>query len=372
MIERKVEIAVEDPDQREVASLLQASDAYMASLYPAESNHMLDVASLRQPQVTFLVARVDGKALGCGAVVDSGEGWAEVKRMFVSPAARGLKLGRRLLDEIEAIAARRGNGALRLEMGGLQHEAMRLYRAAGFVEIGPFGAYNPDPLSIFMEKTLTSAYTPTPRTRVKRLNKRAVYDKARVHEILDEGFLCHVGFVRSGQPFVIPTLYARSGETLYIHGSGVSGMLKRLAEGVEVCVTVTLVDGYVLARSAFHHSMNYRSVVILGSARLVSKRQEMLHALEVITDHVVPGRWAEVRAPNELEMKQTAVLALPLEEVSAKVRVGPPIDDDEDYALSVWAGVVPIGTAVAEPIPDGRVPTGVEAPPLSRFTRFRR
>ena len=149
-----IEIAVEDPAQAEVAPLLQASDAYMASLYPAESNHLLDVASLRQPQVTFLVARVDGKALGCGAVVDSGQGWAEVKRMFVSPAARGLKLGRRLLDELEAIAVRRGVRALRLEMGGRQPEARGLYRSAGFVEIGPFGTYAADPLSVFMEKTL--------------------------------------------------------------------------------------------------------------------------------------------------------------------------------------------------------------------------
>ncbi len=154
MIERGIEIALEDPAEPEVAPLLQASDAYMASLYPAESNHMLDVASLRQPHVAFLVARVDGKALGCGAVVDSGEGWAEVKRMFVSPAARGLNLGRRLLDEIEAIAARRGARVLRLEMGGAQPEALGLYRSAGFVEIGPFGAYRPDPLSIFMEKSV--------------------------------------------------------------------------------------------------------------------------------------------------------------------------------------------------------------------------
>jgi putative acetyltransferase len=154
MIERRIEIAVEDPAQPEIAPLLQASDAYMASLYPAESNHMLDVATLRLPQVIFLVARVDGKALGCGAVVDSGEGWSEVKRMFVSPAARGLKLGRRLLDELEAIAVRRGARSLRLEMGGLQPEALGLYRSAGFVEIGPFGAYGPDPLSLFMEKIL--------------------------------------------------------------------------------------------------------------------------------------------------------------------------------------------------------------------------
>ena len=154
MIERRIEIALEDPAEPEVAPLLHASDAYMASLYPPESNHMLDVASLRQPHVAFLVARVDGKALGCGAVVDSGEGWAEVKRMFVSPAARGLNIGRRLLDEIEALAARRGARVLRLEMGGQQPAALGLYRSAGFVEIGPFGAYGPDPLSIFMEKSL--------------------------------------------------------------------------------------------------------------------------------------------------------------------------------------------------------------------------
>jgi uncharacterized protein len=217
-----------------------------------------------------------------------------------------------------------------------------------------------------------STYTSTARTRVKRLSKRAVYDKARVHEILDEGYICHVGFVRGGQPFVIPTLYARSGEMLYIHGSGVSRMLNTLAEGVEVCVTVTLVDAYVLARSAFHHSMNYRSVVILGRARLLEERQEMMRALEALTEHVVPGRWSEVRAPNELEMRQTAVLALPLEEVSAKVRTGPPGDDAEDYALPVWAGVVPIRTALAEPLDDGRVPPGIEAPQPSRFVRPRR
>jgi nitroimidazol reductase NimA-like FMN-containing flavoprotein (pyridoxamine 5'-phosphate oxidase superfamily) len=217
-----------------------------------------------------------------------------------------------------------------------------------------------------------STYTSTPRTRVNRLSKRAVYDKPRVHEILDEGYLCHVGFVRDGQPFVIPTLYARSGKMLYIHGSGVSRMLNTLAAGVEVCVTVTLVDAYVLARSAFHHSMNYRSVVILGRAHLLEDRQEMLRALEAITDHVVPGRWSEVRAPNELEMRQTAVLALPLEEVSAKMRVGPPVDDEEDYALPVRAGVVPLRTALAEPIADGRVLPGAAAPELTRFTRHRR
>ena len=152
-----IRIAIENPDQAEVAALLEASDAYMASLYPAESNHMLDIASLQLPQVTFLVARVDGRALGCGAVVSSGEGWAEIKRMFVSPAARGLKLGRRLLEEIEAIASRSGERLLRLEAGAKQPEALALYRSAGFVEIGPFGSYRPDPLSLFMEKTLSAA-----------------------------------------------------------------------------------------------------------------------------------------------------------------------------------------------------------------------
>lgn len=150
-----IEIAPESPDQPEVAALLEASDVYMASLYPAESNHLLDVRALQRPEVAFLVARVDGRALGCGAVVSSGEGWAEVKRMFVSPQARGLKLGRRLLERIEALARERGERCLRLEMGDRQPEALALYRSAGFVQIGPFGHYRPDPLSLFMEKSLT-------------------------------------------------------------------------------------------------------------------------------------------------------------------------------------------------------------------------
>jgi nitroimidazol reductase NimA-like FMN-containing flavoprotein (pyridoxamine 5'-phosphate oxidase superfamily) len=214
-----------------------------------------------------------------------------------------------------------------------------------------------------------NTYTPTQRTKVRRLSKRAVYDKAQVHAILDEGFLCHVGFTQDSQPFVIPTLYARSGETLYMHGSGASRMLKTLAQGVDVCLTVTLVDGYVLARSAFHHSMNYRSVTVLGRARLVAEHAEKMEALRVITDHVVPGRWDEVRGPNELEMKQTVVLALPLEEVAAKVRMGPPADDAEDYALPIWAGVVPIHTRLGDPVGDGRVLPGVEMVERSRFGR---
>jgi nitroimidazol reductase NimA-like FMN-containing flavoprotein (pyridoxamine 5'-phosphate oxidase superfamily) len=215
--------------------------------------------------------------------------------------------------------------------------------------------------------TAMSTYIPTPRTKVRRLSKRAVYDKAQVHAILDEGFLCHAGFSQDGQPFVIPTLYARSGETLYMHGSGASRMLKTLAQGVDVCVTVTLVDAYVLARSAFHHSMNYRSVTVLGRARLVAEEAEKMAALQVITDHIVPGRWDEVRGPNELEMKQTVVLALPLEEVAAKVRVGPPADDEEDYVLPIWAGIVPIHTQLGEPVADGRVLPDVKTVERARF-----
>ncbi len=214
-----------------------------------------------------------------------------------------------------------------------------------------------------------NTYAPTPRTKVRRLAKRGVYDKAVVHSILDEGLLCHIGFAVEGQPYVIPTLYARVGEQLYVHGSAVSRMLKTLAEGVDICITVTLVDAYVLARSAFHHSMNYRSVVVLGRAQLVTDHAERLQALRAVTNHIVPGRWEQVREPNELEMRQTAVLRLPLEEVSAKVRVGPPNDDAEDYAIPVWAGIVPICTQVGRPLDDGRVRPDAASLDLSRFTR---
>jgi len=213
------------------------------------------------------------------------------------------------------------------------------------------------------------AYAPTPRTQLRRLPKRGVFDKAQVDSILDEGFLCHVGFVADGQPFVIPTGYARSGDKIYIHGSAASRMLRNLDAGVDVCVTVTLLDGLVLARSGFHHSMNYRSVVVLGKARLVTDPREKLDALTLFTNHIVPGRWEEVRPPTEQELKGTSVLAVPLDEVSAKVRSGPPIDDDEDYALPIWAGVVPVRMQTGEPVSDGRVPPGVPALDTSRFKR---
>jgi nitroimidazol reductase NimA-like FMN-containing flavoprotein (pyridoxamine 5'-phosphate oxidase superfamily) len=212
------------------------------------------------------------------------------------------------------------------------------------------------------------SYPATKRTQLHRLPKRGVFDKDQVHAILDEAFLCHVGFVADGQPFVIPTGYARSGDKLYIHGSAASRMLRSLDKGVDVCVTVTLLDGFVLARSGFHHSMNYRSVVVLGKARLVTDAAEKMEALKLITDHIVPRRWDEVRPPTEQELKGTSVLAIPLEEVSAKVRTGPPIDDDEDYDLPIWAGVVPVSMKVGEPVSDGRVPPGVAPFDPARFS----
>lgn len=218
----------------------------------------------------------------------------------------------------------------------------------------------------------SSQYAQTPRTKMKRLKKRAAYDRDVVHAILDAGVICHAGFTVNGSPFVIPTIYARSGETLYFHGAMASRTLQSLASGIEVCLTVTLVDGFVLARSAFHHSMNYRSVMVFGKATLVSDEAEKLKALQVITDHVVPGRWDEVRAPNLLEMKQTSVLALPLEEVSAKVRTGGPVDDEEDYALPIWAGVVPLQQQLLTPVDDGRLAEGTQAFDVNRFRPVRR
>jgi uncharacterized protein len=212
-------------------------------------------------------------------------------------------------------------------------------------------------------------FTPTDRTRVRRLPKRAVYDKDQVYAILDEAYLCHVGFVVDGRPFVIPTGYARSGDQLYVHGSAASRMLGALASGIDVCITITLVDGFVLARSAFHHSMNYRSVVILGEARVVTDPDEKREALHCFTNHLVPGRWEEVRQPAEQELKATTVLAVPLEEVSAKIRTGAPLDDEEDYALPVWAGVVPVALRTGEPIADARLAPGAPALDTRRFLR---
>ena len=207
-----------------------------------------------------------------------------------------------------------------------------------------------------------NSFQPTERTQVKRLPKRGVYDRAAIHKILDQGFLCHVGFVVDSQPFVIPTGYARVDDTLYIHGSAASRMLRALSGGVVVSVTITLVDGLVLARSAFHHSMNYRSVVVLGTATPVEDTAGKVAALRAFTEQVMPGRWAEVRGPNEQELKATLVLALPLSEASAKIRVGPPVDEDDDYALPVWAGVLPLQLTTHAPVPDPRLPAGIAVP----------
>jgi uncharacterized protein len=205
-------------------------------------------------------------------------------------------------------------------------------------------------------------FTPTERTTLKRLPKRAKYDRQAVYDILDEGFICHVGFAIDGQPFVIPTGYARAGDSLYIHGSQASRMLRAMSEGIDVCVTITLLDGLVLARSAFHHSMNYRSVLVFGRASVIEDKEEKLEALRALTEHIVPGRWAEVRWPNESEMKATTVLSLPLAEASAKVRTGPPIDDDEDYEIPVWAGVIPLRVESGEAMSDPRLPADIHLP----------
>jgi len=211
-----------------------------------------------------------------------------------------------------------------------------------------------------------SQFTPTKRTQLQRLPDRGQYDSETIYGILDEAFLCHVGFVVDGQPFVIPTSFARIADKVYIHGSAASRMLRTLAGGVEVCVTVTLVDGLVLARSAFHHSMNYRSVVILGRATVVEESAEKLRALQAFTDHIVAGRWDGLRPVRESELKATTVLALPLAEVSAKIRSGPPKDEAEDYNLPIWAGVVPLRLVASEPVPDPKLPGQIRTPEHAR------
>lgn len=211
---------------------------------------------------------------------------------------------------------------------------------------------------------------PTTRTRVVREPERGVYDRETVYRILDEGFLCHVGFAVEGQPFVIPTSYGRKDASLYIHGSAASRMLRQMKDGVSVCVTVTLLDGLVLARSIFNHSMNYRSVVVLGKATLVDDPEEKLSALRILSEHILPGRWDDVRQPNERELKATSVLRLPIEEFSAKVRIGPPIDDAEDYSFPTWAGVLPLEMKTGTAISDAKLETSRELPEyLKKYSR---
>jgi hypothetical protein len=215
---------------------------------------------------------------------------------------------------------------------------------------------------------MSDIQTPTTRTRLVREADRAVYDREAVYRILDEGFLCHVGFVMDGQPFVIPTSYGRKDASLYIHGSVASRMLRQMQmkDSVPVCITVTLLDGLVLARSIFNHSMNYRSVVVLGKATLVDDPEEKLAALRILSEHILPGRWDDSRGPNERELKATSVLRVPIEEFSAKVRVGPPIDDEPDYSFPTWAGVLPLEMKSGMPINDPRLEAGREVPEYVR------
>jgi uncharacterized protein len=241
---------------------------------------------------------------------------------------------------------------------------MTLLRAALLVRLAAhklFSSFRISRREVFM-----STLSQTARTKLKRLPKRGSHERETINQILDEGFICHVGFVVDGQPFVIPTGYARLGDELIIHGSQASRMLRAVGKGIAVCITVTLVDGLVLARSAFHHSINYRSVVIFGKAQVIEDRTERLTALRVLSEHMIRGRWDDVRGPNEHELRETTVLSLPIQEASAKIRTGPPVDDEEDYELNVWAGVVPLTMVAGEPIGDPRLQMDIEPPAYAR------
>jgi uncharacterized protein len=214
-----------------------------------------------------------------------------------------------------------------------------------------------------MRCIVSDTFTPSERTRVVREPHRGAYDRETIDKILDEGFVCHVGFSVDGQPYVIPTLFARVGDFIYFHGSAASRMLRNLSQGISVCVTVTLVDGMVLARSVFNHSMNYRSVVALGNATLVDAPEEKLQALRAFTEKILPGRWDDARQPNEKELKATSILRLPLTEASAKIRSGPVEDDAPDYPLPVWAGLLPMHVAFEKPARDERCDPAIPLPP---------
>jgi nitroimidazol reductase NimA-like FMN-containing flavoprotein (pyridoxamine 5'-phosphate oxidase superfamily) len=211
--------------------------------------------------------------------------------------------------------------------------------------------------------TTSEAIAPTERTRLKRIPKRASYDRETVNSILDTALVCHAGFAVGGQPYVIPTLHVRIADNLYIHGSAASRMLGEAASGTPMCVTVTHLDGVVLARSAFHHSVNYRSVVILGVATLVTAPDEKLAVMKGLIDHVAPGRWDLIRHPNAKELAATSVLSIPIAETSAKLRSGPPLDEEADYALPIWAGEIPLLTTSLAPVVDPRVDPSIPIPP---------
>jgi nitroimidazol reductase NimA-like FMN-containing flavoprotein (pyridoxamine 5'-phosphate oxidase superfamily) len=216
------------------------------------------------------------------------------------------------------------------------------------------------------QQALRATDAPSPRTRVRRMPARADYERERIEAILDEAMFAHVGFIADGQPYAIPTLHARVGELVYFHGSSASRTVRALAAGAQMCLTVALLDGLVLARSAVHHSVNYRSVVVLGRARAIEEPGEKMAAVEAFTERLIPGRWDEVRGPTAKELKAIRVLALPLSEASAKLRVGPPMDDEEDYALDTWAGVIPLGTVAGEPTPDERLSEDISLSPAAR------
>jgi nitroimidazol reductase NimA-like FMN-containing flavoprotein (pyridoxamine 5'-phosphate oxidase superfamily) len=203
----------------------------------------------------------------------------------------------------------------------------------------------------------------TKRTKLGRLPNRGSHEPETIHRILDAAFLAHVGFQMDVQTFVIPTLYGREADTLYLHGSAASRMLRGLDTGIPACVCVTIVDGLVLARSAFHHSMNYRSVVAFGTARQIEGAEQKTRALRIISEHVIAGRWSDVRGPSDKELKATAVLEFSIEEASAKIRTGPPVDDEEDYSLPVWAGVLPLRMEAKTPVPDPRLAANIKLPP---------
>ena len=209
---------------------------------------------------------------------------------------------------------------------------------------------------------MSEPFPPTSRTRVVREANRAVYDRETIYQILDAAFVCHVGFSAEGQPFVIPTMFARVGDAIFFHGSAASRMLRGLGDGLPVCITVTLIDGLVLARSVFNHSMNYRSVVALGLATLIQEPSEKLQALRAFTEKLIPGRWNDARQPHEQELKATSILKLPLTEVSAKVRTGAVEDDTEDYALNVWAGIIPMHLVFDAPQRDDRCDPAIPTP----------
>ena len=202
----------------------------------------------------------------------------------------------------------------------------------------------------------------TDLNKVKRLSKRVHYDKATIYPIIDEALICHVGFIQDRRPFVIPTIHARFDDEIFLHGAVANRMLQRAQEKTPLCLTMTLIDGIVIARSVFHSSMNYRSVVLFGHGRLLESDQEKRHALEAITEHVARGRWNDARLPTKTELDATAVVAVSIETASAKVRTGPPIDDDEDYALPIWAGVVPMELRSLAPVNDPRLDAGIPVP----------